>query len=180
MCLHCVEMSGWVLTWLSVWSESKNCLNILCNYTITHYTILTIKQQILVLKTSRQCDGGSYHVFNDFCGFWSVAVNTIDKLQFLVLIMWENSAGKELSWNKTVMAQKPLNVICIWPSWCHCHSLSLASVKSKLVLLFWYCLTRVFLDKEPLNNRCVCVCNNSDFSVILIVPTICYVKRLYS
>jgi len=25
--------------------------------------------------------------------------------------------------------------ICIWPSWCHCHSLSLASVKSRLVLV---------------------------------------------
>ena len=25
---------------------------------------------------------------------------------------------------------------CIWPSWCHCHSLSLASVKSILVLPF--------------------------------------------
>ena len=24
-----------------------------------------------------------YHLFNDFCGFWSVAVNTMDKLQFL-------------------------------------------------------------------------------------------------
>ena len=31
---------------------------------------------------------------------------------------------------------------CIWPSWCHCHSLSLASVKSRLVLPFWYRLTR--------------------------------------
>ena len=30
---------------------------------------------------------------------------------------------------------------CIWPSWCHCHSLSLASVKSRLVLPFWYQLT---------------------------------------
>ena len=27
---------------------------------------------------------------------------------------------------------------CIWPSRCHCHSLSLASVKSRLVLPFWY------------------------------------------
>jgi len=35
---------------------------------------------------------------------------------------------------------------CIWPSWCHCHSLSLASVKSRLVLPFWYRLTRVVLD----------------------------------
>ena len=30
---------------------------------------------------------------------------------------------------------------CIWPSGCYCHSLSLASVKSRLVLLFWYRLT---------------------------------------
>ena len=27
---------------------------------------------------------------------------------------------------------------CIWPSWCHCRSLSLASVISRLVLPFWY------------------------------------------
>ena len=47
---------------------------------------------------------------------------------------------------------------CIWPSWCHCHSLSLAPVKSRLVLPFWYQLTRVVLDKGPLNG-CVCVVN---------------------
>ena len=41
---------------------------------------------------------------------------------------------------------------CIWPSWCHCHSLSLASVKSRLVLPFWYWLTRVVPDKGPLNG----------------------------
>ena len=46
---------------------------------------------------------------------------------------------------------------CIWPSWCHCHSLSLASVKSRLVLPFWYRPTRVVLDNGPLNG-CVCVC----------------------
>ena len=45
---------------------------------------------------------------------------------------------------------------CIWPSWCHCHSLSLASVKSRLVLPFWYRLTRVVQEKGPLN---VCVCS---------------------
>ena len=39
----------------------------------------------------------------------------------------------------------------------HCNSLSLASVKSRLVLHFWYHLTRVVLDKGPL-NVCVCVC----------------------
>ena len=45
----------------------------------------------------------------------------------------------------------------VWPSWCHCHSLSLASVKSTLVLPFWYWMTRVVLDKGLLNG-CVCLC----------------------
>ena len=44
---------------------------------------------------------------------------------------------------------------CIWPSGFHCHSLSLASIKSRLVLPFWYWPTRVVLDKGPLNG-CVC------------------------
>ena len=50
---------------------------------------------------------------------------------------------------------------CIWPSWCHCHSLSLASVKSRLVLPFWYRLTQVVLNKGPLNG---CVCSGSGSS----------------
>ena len=41
--------------------------------------------------------------------------------------------------------------------WCHCHSLSLVSVKSRLVLPFWYRPTRVIPEKGPLNG-CVCVC----------------------
>jgi len=36
--------------------------------------------------------------------------------------------------------------------WCHCHSLSLASVKSRLVLPFWYWLIQVVRDKGPLNR----------------------------
>ena len=46
---------------------------------------------------------------------------------------------------------------CMWPSWCHCHSLSLASEKSRLASPFWHWLTRVVPDKGPLNG-CVCVC----------------------
>jgi len=46
---------------------------------------------------------------------------------------------------------------CICPSWCHCHSLSLASVKYRLVLPFWYRPTQVVPDKGPLNG-CVYVC----------------------
>ena len=44
---------------------------------------------------------------------------------------------------------------CIWPSWCHCHSLSLAPVKSRLVVPFWYRLSQVVLEKRPLNG-CSC------------------------
>ena len=40
-------------------------------------------------------------------------------------------------------------VICLE----HCHSPSLASVKSRLVLPFWYRLTQVVLEKGPLNGR---------------------------
>jgi len=39
----------------------------------------------------------------------------------------------------------------------HFHPLSLASVKSRLVLPFWYQLTWVVPEKGPLNG-CVCVC----------------------
>ena len=45
---------------------------------------------------------------------------------------------------------------CIWPSWCLCYSLSLASVISRLVLPFWYWLSWVVPEKGPLNGY-VCV-----------------------
>ena len=50
---------------------------------------------------------------------------------------------------------------CIRPSWCHCHSLSLASVKSRFVLPFYYRLTQIVPDKGPLNGcACVRVCGS--------------------
>ena len=55
---------------------------------------------------------------------------------------------------------------CIWSSWCHCHSLSLASVKSRLVLPFWYRLTRVVPVKGPLNG---CVYSERLAAVILLL-----------
>jgi len=46
---------------------------------------------------------------------------------------------------------------CIWPSWCHCHSVSLASVKSRLVFAFLVPAHLGSPRKGPLNG-CVCVC----------------------
>ena len=65
---------------------------------------------------------------------------------------------------------------CIQPSWCHCHSLSLASVKSRLVVPFWYRLTRVVPDKGLLNG-CMYVCTVTliYWVVWLDTRTFCYV-----
>ena len=46
---------------------------------------------------------------------------------------------------------------CIWPSWCHCHSLSLDPKNPDWFFPFWYRLTRVVPDKGPLNG-CCCNC----------------------
>ena len=63
----------------------------------------------------------------------------------------KNLSGGVLAWLSVWSVMQT----CIRPSWCHCHSLSLASVKSRLVSPFWYRLTRVVPKKGPLN---VCVC----------------------
>ena len=46
---------------------------------------------------------------------------------------------------------------CIWPSWCHCHSLSLASVKSRLVYLSGTGLPGTRKEKRAVKRVCVCV-----------------------
>ena len=51
----------------------------------------------------------------------------------------KNLSGEVLAWLSVWNKVQT----CIWLSWCHCHSLSLASVKSRLVLSFWYWPTRV-------------------------------------
>ena len=52
---------------------------------------ITFRQHLWLIwsLTFRQCDVIS--PFNDFCGFWSVAINTMDKLQFLVLISFSGT-----------------------------------------------------------------------------------------
>jgi len=51
--------------------------------------------------------------------------------------------------------------ICIWPWWCHCHSLFVASVNPDWFYLpgftFWYWLTRVVPDKIQKGHKMVVV-----------------------
>ena len=78
----------------------------------------------------------------------------------MLLVGWQEGhpackklSGEVLAWLSVCSEVQT----CIWPSWCHCHLLSLASVKSQLVLTFWYRPTQVVPEKGPLNG-CVCVC----------------------
>ena len=67
---------------------------------------------------------------------------------------------------------------CIWPSWRRCHSLPHASVKSRLVLRFWYQFTRIVPDKWPLNG-CVCVYSwSSLMEIVLHGIEFCKLRRL--
>ena len=66
---------------------------------------------------------------------------------------------------------------CIWPSCCHCHSLSLASVKSRLVLPFWYRLTWVVPDKRAVKR--VCVCHQSLRIITVNTQFVVYTTYMY-
>ena len=59
---------------------------------------------------------------------------------------------------------------CIWPSWCHCHSLSLASVKSRLVLAFLVPADPGSLGQWAVKCVCVCVCVYKD--ILLQSPAV--------
>jgi len=48
--------------------------------------------------------------------------------------------------------------ICIWPSWYHCNSLSLALVKSRLVFTFLVLAHLGSPGKRAVKRVCVCVC----------------------
>jgi len=66
---------------------------------------------------------------------------------------------------------------CIWPSWCHCDSLSLSPVKSRLVLPYWYRLTQVVLEKRPLNG-CSSSCSSSNLNWITVHTSSCFMATV--
>ena len=109
-------------------------------------------------KTRTQCFNCHFHV--------SLSSPVTSLFVFFLLLLWhvpsvlwrcwlggrkgirpvKNLSGGVLAW-LSVWSEVQT---CIWPSWCHCYSLSLAPVKSRLVLPFWYRLTQVVLEKRPL------------------------------
>ena len=70
-------------------------------------------------------------------------------------------SGEVLAWS-SVWSEVPT---CIRPSWSHCHSLSLASVKSRLVYLSGTG-SQVVPIKRAVKRVCVCVCAMECFNVL--------------
>ena len=70
---------------------------------------------------------------------------------------------------------------CIWPSWCNCHSLSLASVKSRVVFTFLVPAHPGSPGQRAVKRLCVCVCVCVGSEIYelcisdLAVPSLCYV-----
>ena len=82
------------------------------------------------------------------CWFVSVTDIAFSALTLLVGRQEGHPACKKLSGGVLVWLSVWSEVqTCIWHSWCHCHSLFPASVKSRLVLPFWYRLTWVARKK---------------------------------
>ena len=65
---------------------------------------------------------------------------------------------------------------CIWPSWFHCHSLSLASVKSYLVLLLAHPGSPGQSPGGRKTDVCVCVC----VCVAILTEFCCFIFKHYA
>ena len=69
---------------------------------------------------------------------------------------------------------------CIWPSWCHCHSLSLASVKSRFIFTFLVLAYLGSPGQRAVKQVCVCVCYITVHSLCNRGGLCCWsVKHLY-
>ena len=76
----------------------------------------------------------------------------LSRLQCFDAVAWARAAGRHLACK---LSGGVLAWLCVWsevqtsmwPSWCYCQSLSLASVKYRLLLPVWYCLMQVLLEK---------------------------------
>jgi len=131
----------------------------------------TTAHRALVTQTALQRNCYLWHCYNDpilLMYVMHVCKNFGEKNKIWHFSMWVYNSGYVLAFSALTLlvgrqerhpvCKKLSGEVLAWLSvWCHCHSLSLASVKSRLILPFWYCPTLVVLEKGPLNG-CVCVC----------------------
>ena len=139
-------------TWLdSPTTRSVGCFYFI--YSVADTTFLSVQSRL------------SNHIFPSLCP----CVCAFSALTLLVGWQEGHPACKKLSGGVLAWLSVWSEMqTCIWPSWFYCHSLSLASVKSRLVLPFWYRLIWVVPEKSRYTGVCVCVC-----------PRVCEPQRHY-
>ena len=156
--------TGGLLAWLSVWSEVQTCIRP-CWCHCHSVPLASVKSSLvlpfwywLTLVVPEEGAVKRAHVCVYFFHFSHIkCVVAFSALTLLFGRQEGHPACKKLSSGVLAWLSVWSEVqTCIRPSWCHYHSLSLAPVKSRLFLPFWYRLTQVVLDKGPLNG-CVCV-----------------------
>ena len=100
--------------------------------------------------------GGSWGRVVELVGFTFSALT--------LLVWWQEghpACGAVLAWLSVWREVQT----CIWPSWCHCHSLSLASVKSR-----WFCLSGTSSLSSPWQRTVkriyICGCWSREYSIL--------------
>ena len=143
------KMLFWVNTPLHICYRSKSHLQILkaaeyqhSNDTIV-YIILFCKlimgkismSDNMKIQTMHELGWGYRRIVSKFPVSW--VLNAFNALMLLVVRQEGHLACKKLSGGVLAWLSVWSKVqTCVWPSWCHCHSLSLASAKSRLVFIF--------------------------------------------
>jgi len=143
-------------------------MNVTCHRFYQSVKWLAVGQSVSKLDNI-QSDQTWHEVF-DIYSVFSVSLCAFSALTLLVGRQEGHAACKKLS----VVVLAWLSVwsevhTCIWPSWCYCHSLSLASVKSRLVFTFLVPAHLGSPGQGPLNG-CVCICKFTGKYVVLSVP----------
>jgi len=68
---------------------------------------------------------------------------------------------------------------CIWPSWCHCHSLSLASVNSRLVFTFLVPADPGSPRRRAVKRVCVYVCQYAIYAQYMSIEISVWYGEIY-
>jgi len=102
--------------------------------------------------------------------FLLTIIRSIHALSALTLLVrwqeghlaYKNLSGELLQW---LSVWSEVQMMCILPSWCHCHPIISCPSKIQNGLPFWCRLTAVVLEKKPLNR---CSSSNSIHSLFLV------------
>ena len=188
---HCIQLSvdcQWKFLLIILWAEARQSFQKhYCGHDIFYseatknmvqHGFLKFRPCFFIFwlhaKNSRPCLADNRFYFHV-----GVSFTTFSALMLLVGRQEGHPACKKLSGGVLAWLSDWSEVqTCIQPSGCHCHLLSLASVKSRLVFPFWYRLTWVVPDKGPLNGCvCVCVCGCEFFVSMMFCCWRCMVMR---